>query len=59
VALATYLGTKLGAAIGTSELAANPFARLPFRGAPMGLHVGKDWVLPLVAAWYKILDWVD
>jgi glycine/D-amino acid oxidase-like deaminating enzyme len=59
VALATYLGTKLGAAIGTSEMGANPFARLPFRGAPMGLHVGKDWVLPLVAAWYKVLDWVD
>jgi glycine/D-amino acid oxidase-like deaminating enzyme len=59
VALATYLGTKLGAAIGTAESAANPFARLPFRGAPLGLHVGKNWVLPLVAAWYRILDCVD
>jgi len=59
VALATYLGTKIGAATGTSKLAANPFARLPFRGAPLGLQVGKDWVLPLVAAWYKVLDWVE
>jgi glycine/D-amino acid oxidase-like deaminating enzyme len=59
VALATYLGTKLGAAIGTSEPSGNPFARLPFRGAPLGLHVGKNWVLPLVAGWYKVLDWVD
>jgi glycine/D-amino acid oxidase-like deaminating enzyme len=59
VAFATYLGTKLGAAIGTGELAANPFVRLPFRGAPLGLHLGKDWLLPLVAGWYKVLDWVD
>jgi glycine/D-amino acid oxidase-like deaminating enzyme len=63
VALATYLGTKLGNAIGTSSgrsaFEGMPFARLPFRGAPLGLQVGKDWVLPLVAAWYKLLDWVD
>ncbi|MDE2220497.1 MAG: FAD-binding oxidoreductase, partial [Gammaproteobacteria bacterium] len=59
VALATYLGMKMGAAIGTGEFGANPFTRLPFRGAPFGLHIGKDWVLPLVAAWYKLLDWVD
>jgi glycine/D-amino acid oxidase-like deaminating enzyme len=59
VALATYLGTKIGAAIGTSGFDSNPFARLPFRGAPLGLHLGKDWVLPLVAAWYRVLDWVD
>ncbi len=59
VALATYLGLAVGKAIGTDALAANPFARLPFRGAPPGLQAGKDWVLPLVAAWYRILDWVE
>jgi glycine/D-amino acid oxidase-like deaminating enzyme len=59
VALATHLGLAVGEAIGTDALAANPFARLPFRGAPPGLQVAKDWVLPLVAGWYRILDWVD
>ena len=58
VALATYLGLAVGNAIGSSALEANPFARLPFRGAPPALQAGKDWVLPLVAAWYRFLDWV-
>ena len=57
VALATHLGLAVGEAIGTSALDANPFARLPFRGAPPGLQARKDWVLPLVAAWYRFLDW--
>ncbi len=58
VALATYLGTKIGEAIGgaAQELDENPFARLPFPRAPLGLHVGKGWFLPMVAAWYKFLD---
>lgn len=59
VALATHLGLAVGEAIGTGALDANPFARLPFRGAPPGLQAGKDWVLPLVAAWYRFLDWVE
>jgi glycine/D-amino acid oxidase-like deaminating enzyme len=61
VALATYLGLAVGEAIGTGTgtLDANPFARLPFRGAPPGLQAGKDWVLPLVAAWYRFLDYVE
>ncbi len=59
VALATHLGLAVGEAIGTGTLDANPFARLPFRGAPPGLRAGKDWVLPLVAAWYRILDCVE
>ena len=58
VALATYLGTALGSGLGSTALATNPFARLPFRGAPPGLHAVKDWVLPAVASWYKFLDWV-
>ena len=58
VALATYMGTAAGAAIGSGAPDTNPFARLPFRGAPPGLHASKDWVLPIVAAWYRLLDWV-
>jgi glycine/D-amino acid oxidase-like deaminating enzyme len=59
VALATYLGLAVGEAIGTGALDANPFTRLPFRGAPPGLEAAKDWALPLVAAWYRFLDCVE
>ena len=59
VALATYLGTAVGGAIGNNSIDANPFARLPFRGAPPGLGAVKDLTLPLVASWYRFLDWVD
>ena len=59
VALATYLGTAVGEAIGSDALAANPFARVPFRGAPPALGAAKDLTLPLVAAWYRFLDWID
>ncbi|MGH8252721.1 MAG: NAD(P)/FAD-dependent oxidoreductase [Steroidobacteraceae bacterium] len=56
VALATHLGLAMGNAIGTDAVDANPFARLPFRGAPRALQAAKDSVLPLVAAWYRFLD---
>ena len=57
VAMATYLGTKMGAAIagGTDE---NPFADLVFRRAPLGLYNGTPWFLPFAGAWYKLLDWL-
>jgi len=59
VAMATYFGTRLGKAIGGSELQASPFAQLPFPRAPLGLYWGKPWFLPLAAAWYKLLDWIS
>jgi glycine/D-amino acid oxidase-like deaminating enzyme len=58
VAMATYLGTKMADQIcgGADE---NPFAAIPFPGAPLGLYSGKPWFLPLAGAWYKFLDWVS
>jgi glycine/D-amino acid oxidase-like deaminating enzyme len=58
VAMATYLGGLLGAGL-AGEQADNPFAELPFPGAPLGLYDGRPWFLPLVGAWYKFLDWVS
>ncbi len=58
VALATYLGTRIGEALGRDELNAIPFVSLPFPGAPLGMYREQPWFLPLAAAWYKFLDWV-
>jgi glycine/D-amino acid oxidase-like deaminating enzyme len=57
VAMATYLGSRLGARL-SGEPAATPFDELPFRGAPLGMYDGRPWFLPLVGAWYRFLDWV-
>ncbi len=56
VALASLLGTQLGATLGTAAMQADPFAQLPFPGAPLGLHQAKAWFLGLAAAWYRFLD---
>ena len=58
VAMATYLGTKM-AEVMCGKLDENPFAGLPFPGAPLGLYNGRPWFLPLAGAWYKFLDWVS
>ena len=58
VAMATYLGGLLGACL-AGEQVDNPFAELPFPGAPLGLYNGRPWFLPFVGAWYKFLDWVS
>jgi glycine/D-amino acid oxidase-like deaminating enzyme len=58
VAMATYLGGLMGACL-AGEQVDNPFAELPFPGAPLGLYGGRPWFLPLVGAWYKFLDWVS
>lgn len=55
VGMATYLGTRMGAVI-CGEKDENPFGGLPFPGAPLGLYNGRPWFLPLVGAWYKLLD---
>lgn len=58
VALATYLGTRIGDTLGSGDLKEIPFARLNFPGAPLGLYWGKPWFMPFAAAWYKLLDWI-
>jgi glycine/D-amino acid oxidase-like deaminating enzyme len=57
VALATYLGTQLGAELAGAAVE-NPFGQ-PLPGAPFGLYDGRPWFLPLAGMWYKFLDWVN
>lgn len=63
VAMSTYLGDKIAMSIlqGRQEIAKrveNPFAQIPFPGAPLGLYDGRPWFLPFAGAWYKVLDWL-
>lgn len=57
VALASYLGALLAAQI-SGVRADNPFAAVPFPGAPLGLYNGRPWFLPFAGMWYRFLDWV-
>jgi glycine/D-amino acid oxidase-like deaminating enzyme len=58
VAMATYLGAKIAEQIsgGPEE---NPYAKVPFPGAPLGLYNGRPWFLPFAGAYYKLLDWIS
>ncbi|MFY9842347.1 MAG: NAD(P)/FAD-dependent oxidoreductase [Terriglobales bacterium] len=58
VAMATYQGEKMAEWI-TEGKTDNPFAEIPFPGAPLGLYNGKPWFLPFAGAYYKVLDWVS
>jgi glycine/D-amino acid oxidase-like deaminating enzyme len=67
VAMSTYLGDKVAHSIlqGRNESPnegarrdENPFAAIPFPGAPLGLYNGRPWFLPFAGAWYKVLDWL-
>src|SRR5882672_9875519 len=63
VAMSTYLGDKVAHSIlqaqtGKSTRDENPFAQIPFPGAPFGFYNGRPWFLPFAGAWYKILDWL-
>ncbi len=58
VAMATLLGKKVAETILTGH-DENPFAGIPFPGAPLGMYNGKPWFLPFAGAWYKFLDWVS
>ena len=58
VAMATLLGQKIATAILTGR-DENPFAAIPFPGAPLGMYNGNPWFLPFAGAWYKFLDWVS
>jgi glycine/D-amino acid oxidase-like deaminating enzyme len=58
VAMATHQGQKMAEWIAEGKTD-NPFAEIPFPGAPLGLYNGKPWFLPLAGAYYKVLDWVS
>ena len=57
VAAATWMGAKLAGAI-CGDPDDNPFSRISFPGAPIGLRSGNTWALPLAGAYYKVLDWL-
>jgi glycine/D-amino acid oxidase-like deaminating enzyme len=58
VAMATYLGKQIAEQMsgGADE---NPYANVPFPGAPLGLYNGRPWFLPFAGAYYKVLDWIS
>jgi glycine/D-amino acid oxidase-like deaminating enzyme len=58
VALATYEGQKMAEWMAEGKTD-NPFAEIPFPGAPFGLYNGNPWFLPLAGAYHKVLDWVS
>jgi glycine/D-amino acid oxidase-like deaminating enzyme len=57
VALATYLGAQVGAAM-VDRSVEQVFGQ-PLPGAPLGLYDGRPWFLPFAGLWYKILDWIS
>jgi len=61
VAMATLLGHKMGARIasGSATPDANPFAEIPFKGAPLGVYRRRPWFLPLAGMWFRFLDIVS
>ena len=56
VAAATWMGAKLAAQIcgGPDD---NPFSKVSFPGAPLGLRSGNTWALPLAGMYYRLLDY--
>ncbi|MFY9560810.1 MAG: FAD-binding oxidoreductase [Terriglobales bacterium] len=58
VAMATWQGQRMAEWI-TEGKTNNPFAEIPFPGAPLGLYNGKPWFLPFAGAYYKALDWIS
>jgi glycine/D-amino acid oxidase-like deaminating enzyme len=57
VGAATWMGAKLANVI-CGDPDDNPFSRIPFSTAPLGLRSGHTWALPLAGAYYKLLDWL-
>lgn len=58
VAMATYLGAKIAEQM-SGGLNQNPYADIPFPGAPLGMYNGRPWFLPFAGAYYKVLDWIS
>jgi glycine/D-amino acid oxidase-like deaminating enzyme len=57
VAMATWQGQRMAEWIAEGKTD-NPFAEIPFPGAPLGLYNGQPWFLPFAGAYYKVLDWI-
>jgi len=57
VAAATWMGAKLAGVI-CGDADDNPFSKISFPGAPIGLRSGNTWALPLAGAYYRVLDWL-
>ena len=54
--IATHMG-EIMADLMTGTIDRNPFADLPWAAVPG--HFGQPWFLPLVGAYYKVLDRVQ
>jgi glycine/D-amino acid oxidase-like deaminating enzyme len=57
LAAATWMGSKLAGVI-CGDADDNPFSKITFPGAPIGLRSGNSWALPLAGMYYKVLDWL-
>ena len=57
VAAATWMGAKLASVI-CGDVDDNPFSKIAFPGAPLGLRSGNTWALPLAGMYYRVLDWL-
>jgi glycine/D-amino acid oxidase-like deaminating enzyme len=56
VAAATWMGAKLAGVI-CGDQDDNPFTKIAFGNAPIGLRSGNTWALPLAGAYYRMLDY--
>jgi glycine/D-amino acid oxidase-like deaminating enzyme len=59
VAMGTHLGMKIAEDMLAGTVNENPFAKVKFPSAPLGLYNGNPWFLPFAGLWYKVLDWVE
>lgn len=57
VAAATWMGAKLAGVV-CGDADDNPFTKISFPSAPIGLRSGNTWALPLAGAYYRVLDWL-
>ncbi|MFI5096893.1 MAG: NAD(P)/FAD-dependent oxidoreductase [Candidatus Acidiferrales bacterium] len=57
VAAATWMGAKLANVV-CGDADDNPFSKIAFPGAPLGLRSGNTWALPLAGMYYRVLDWL-
>lgn len=56
VAAAVWMGDKIAEVICSGQ-DNNPFSRIAFPGAPVGLCSGNTWALPLAGLYYRVLDY--
>jgi glycine/D-amino acid oxidase-like deaminating enzyme len=56
VAAATWMGSKLAGVL-CGDVDDNPFSKIPFPSAPIGLRSGNTWALPLAGLYYRLLDY--